>query len=50
MEPKILFEDDQVLALDKPAGLVVNRAESVKGETVQEWVEKNAKLQMQNYE
>jgi 23S rRNA pseudouridine1911/1915/1917 synthase len=39
MSIKVLFEDDQVLAIDKPAGLVVNRAESVKGETVQDWVE-----------
>lgn len=40
MEIPILFEDEQLLAINKPAGLVVNRAESVKGETVQDWVEK----------
>ncbi len=40
MEPKIIFEDEDFLVLDKPAGMVVNRAETTKvGETVQEWVE-----------
>lgn len=39
MEPKILFEEIHVLVIDKPSGMVVNRAESVKGETVQEWIE-----------
>lgn len=41
MEPPILFEDEHVLAIDKPTGMVVNRAESVRGITVQDWVEKN---------
>jgi 23S rRNA pseudouridine1911/1915/1917 synthase len=36
----ILFEDDFIVAITKPPGVVVNRAESVKGETVQEWAEK----------
>ena len=45
MEPRIIFEDDQILVLDKPAGWVVNRAETTKaGETVQEWVEKKLKV------
>lgn len=43
-EMKILFEDEYMLVLDKPAGWVVNRAESVEGETVQDWVEKSGKL------
>jgi len=46
MEPKIVFEDGQILILEKPAGMVVNRAKSVKGETLQGWVEK--KWQMAN--
>lgn len=41
MGPKIVFEDEYLLVLDKPAGMVVNRAESVKGETLQDWVESN---------
>jgi 23S rRNA pseudouridine1911/1915/1917 synthase len=37
---EILFEDEWMLAINKPAGVVVNRAESVKELTVQDWVEK----------
>lgn len=37
--PKILFEDDDLLVVLKPAGMVVNRARSVKGETLQDWLE-----------
>lgn len=39
MEPKVLYENSELLVIDKPAGMVVNRAESVRGETVQDWVE-----------
>lgn len=39
MEPIIIFEDKDILVLEKPAGMVVNRAKSVKGETLQDWVE-----------
>lgn len=38
MTPNILFEDAVVLVVDKPAGLVVNRAESVKEPTLQDWL------------
>lgn len=37
MAPKIIFEDDSLLVIDKPAGVVVNRAESQKGETLEDW-------------
>ena len=40
MDLPILYEDEVLLVVNKPSGVVVNRAESVKGETVQEWVEK----------
>ncbi len=43
MDPKIVFEDEEILIIDKLAGIVVNRAESVKGETVQDWVEEKQK-------
>lgn len=36
----ILFEDADLMVINKPPGFVVNRAESVKGETVQDWAEK----------
>lgn len=35
----VLYEDTEVLVVDKPSGIVVNRALSVKGETVQDWAE-----------
>lgn len=40
-KPQILYEDKYLFAIDKPAGMVVNRALSVKGDTVQDWIEKN---------
>ncbi len=33
----VLFEDSDLLVVNKPPGIVVNRAESVRGETVQDW-------------
>lgn len=34
---EILYEDEGVMVVDKPSGMVVNRAESVKQTTVQDW-------------
>ncbi len=46
MEPQIIFEDDYILVIDKPSGMVVNKAETTKeGETVQEWAENKLKTQ-----
>ncbi|MBI3577236.1 RluA family pseudouridine synthase [Candidatus Gottesmanbacteria bacterium] len=39
MNIPILFEDDFFIVINKPPGVVVNRAESVKGETIQDWAE-----------
>lgn len=40
MEPAILYEDDDLFVIDKPAGMTVNKAETTKGElTIQEWLE-----------
>jgi|SRR5581483_6246855 len=48
MEPKILFEDESILVLDKPAGITVNRSETTVGvETVQDWLEKEGKISLQ---
>ena len=44
MEYEIVFSSEDYLVINKPAGVVVNRAESVNGETVQDWVEKNLSL------
>lgn len=46
MEIKIIYEDDDVVVIDKPAGLVVNRAESVKGETLQDWMDSKLKTKI----
>jgi len=39
-EIEVIWQNDEAVVINKPAGLVVNRAESVKEETVQDWVEK----------
>lgn len=41
---KIIFEDSDFLVINKPAGLVVNKAESVRGETVQDWAQKKLQI------
>lgn len=43
--PKIIFEDKEILVLDKPAGLVVNRCSTVEQPTVQDWLESYFGLQ-----
>lgn len=54
MEPKVIFEDSEILVLDKPSGVIVNRSDTTKGEkTIQDFVEKylkiaNPKLQIPN--
>ena len=40
----ILYEDNDLLVVNKPPGVVVNRAQSVKGETIQDWAEKRLQL------
>lgn len=37
MDIPILYEDTQLLVIDKPPGIIVNRADSVHVETVQDW-------------
>lgn len=47
MEPKVIFEDESLMVMDKPAGWIVNEAETTTNQvTVQEWVEKNIKSQI----
>ena len=37
---KVIYEDDNILVLDKPAGAIVNKADTTKNEiTVQDWLE-----------
>lgn len=45
MEPKILFENDHFLVVDKPAGVIVNRSDTTAAvETLQDWSEKQMGL------
>lgn len=44
MEYEIVYNSEDHLVINKPAGVVVNRAESVNGETVQDWIEKSGQL------
>jgi 23S rRNA pseudouridine1911/1915/1917 synthase len=37
LQPQILWQDDSFAVLNKPAGLIVNNADSVKTSTVQDW-------------
>lgn len=37
MIPTILYEDESLVVIDKPYGVVVNRAETTKGDTIQDW-------------
>lgn len=46
---EILFEDPYLLVINKPSGIIVNKAETTKGqETVQDWVETNYLQKTQN--
>lgn len=43
MDPKVIYEDEQLLVLDKPAGWIVNEAETTRGrDTIQKWLSKRA--------
>lgn len=44
MEIPILYEDESLVVVNKPAGIVVNRSETVEAETLQDWVEKELRL------
>jgi 23S rRNA pseudouridine1911/1915/1917 synthase len=44
MNTEIIFEDEDILLLNKPSGVVVNRANTTKELTVQDWLEKYLKL------
>jgi len=44
MKIEILFQDDFLMVINKPSGVVVNRVETEKRETVQDWVEERLGL------
>ena len=37
MTPRIIYEDESLMVIEKPSGVVVNEAQSVKEETIQSW-------------
>ncbi|EKD79846.1 MAG: hypothetical protein ACD_40C00283G0004 [uncultured bacterium] len=39
MDIPILFEDNEIVVIDKPSGIVCNRSETTKDETLQDWWE-----------
>lgn len=44
MKPQVIFEDDDILVINKPYGMVVNKADTTRYvETVQEWAESRIK-------
>jgi len=43
-DPTILFEDSYIYIIDKPPGVVVNKAISVKGETIQDFAYRHLRL------
>lgn len=45
--PHTLFEDNDIAVIDKPAGVIVNRADTTKNvQTLQDWVETNVRRQL----
>jgi 23S rRNA pseudouridine1911/1915/1917 synthase len=50
MNIPILYEDDNLMVVNKPAGVVVNRVETEKGETVQDWLENNFQFLIFNFQ
>ncbi|MFH0943169.1 MAG: RluA family pseudouridine synthase [Candidatus Beckwithbacteria bacterium] len=47
MEPIIVFEDKTLLVVDKPAGMIINQAETTKGMvTLQDWLIKLKKIKL----
>lgn len=50
VEPKIVWEDEEIAVLDKPAGMVSTRSGSVREITVQDWVEEKINLDFKKRE
>ncbi len=44
LEPKIIFQDRDILIIDKPAGLVVNRSMTSPRNTLQDWIEAKGEI------
>jgi len=44
---KIIYEDDNILVLDKPSGITVNKSETTKGDTLQDWLEQEFEIEVE---
>lgn len=47
MNLEIIFEDNDLLVINKPSGLTVNRSETTKGDTLQDWLEEKYKFDVE---
>lgn len=47
---EIIFENENFIAVNKPSGLIVNRAKTVKVLTLQDYIEDNIKMVLDNVE
>ena len=47
--PEIIYEDEWLLVINKPAGMVVNRSQTVQ-QTLQDWLEKNFQFSIFNFQ
>ena len=49
LTPRVIFEDQDILVIDKPAPMIVNRAYTTKDVvTVQDWAEERLKIDNSN--
>src|SRR3990167_3274792 len=44
MDVPIIFEDNNIIVINKPAGIVVNKSENVTEQTIQDWAEKRLQI------
>ena len=47
MNIPIIFEDQWLLVIDKPAGIVVNRSDNAQYKTIQDWAEDKLNIKIQ---
>lgn len=50
MNIPVIYEDDCVVVIEKPSGIVSNRAETVKEKTLQDWMEEKYGIREKKYE
>lgn len=48
MNIETIYEDEDILVINKPSGLTVNRSETTKGDTLQDWLEQQNKQSLRS--